>query len=52
LKQLDGLREKIGSDDAQLNQIYEVLENMWDKKADEENKLEAWNNRKRIGFKN
>jgi hypothetical protein len=52
LEQLDGLREKIGSHDAQLNQIYEALENMLDKKTEEENKLEAWNNRKRIGFKN
>ena len=52
LEQLDGLREKIGSHDAQLNQIYEALENMLDKKAEEENKQEAWNNRKRIGFKN
>jgi hypothetical protein len=41
LEQLDGLREKIGSHDAQLNQIYEVLENMLDKKVEEENKLEA-----------
>src|SRR5690242_3840607 len=52
LEQLDGLREKIGSHDAQLNQIYEALENMLDKKVEEENKFEAWNNRKRIGFKN
>lgn len=52
LEQLDGLREKIGSHDAQLNQIYEALENMLDKKVGEENKLESWNNRKRIGFKN
>ena len=52
LEQLDGLREKIGSHDAQLNNIYEALENMLDKKVEEENKLEAWNNRKRIGFKN
>ena len=51
LEQLDGLREKIGSHDAQLNSIYEALENMLDKKAEEENKNEAWNNRKRIGFK-
>jgi hypothetical protein len=27
LEQLDGLKEKIGSHDAQLNQIYEALEN-------------------------
>lgn len=52
LEQLNGLREKIGSHDAQLNQIYEALENMLDKKVEEENKLEAWVNRKRIGFKN
>ena len=51
LEQLDGLREKIGGHDAQLNQIYEALENMLDKKADEETKLEAWKNRKQIGFK-
>ena len=52
LEQLDGLKEKIGSHDAQLNQIYEALENMLDKKTEEENKVEAWKNRKRIGFKN
>ena len=52
LEQLDGLKEKIGGHDAQLNQIYEALENMLDKKTEEENKLEAWKNRKRIGFKN
>lgn len=52
LEQLEGLKEKIGGHDAQLNQIYEALENMLDKKVAEENKLEAWNNRKRIGFKN
>jgi hypothetical protein len=28
-----------------------ALENMLDKKADEEIKLEAWKNRKQIGFK-
>jgi hypothetical protein len=48
---LDGLKEKIGAHDAQLNQIYEALENMLDKKVDEEMKLEAWKNRKQIGFK-
>ena len=52
LEQLDGLREKIGGHDAQQNNIYEALENMLDKKTEEENKLEAWNKRKRIGFKN
>jgi len=52
LEQLDGLRDRISGHDAQLNQIYEALENMLDKKADEEAKAEAWKNRKRIGFKN
>ncbi|MDE3185829.1 MAG: ORF6N domain-containing protein [Bacteroidota bacterium] len=51
LEQLDELREKIGSHDAQLNQIYEALENMLDKKVEEENQLAAWKNRKPIGFK-
>lgn len=51
LEQLDGLREKIGSHDTQLNQIYEALENMLDKKAEEEIKLELWEKRERIGFK-
>jgi len=52
LEQLDGLRDRISGHDAQLNQIYDALENMLDKKVEEENKLEAWVNRKRIGFKN
>lgn len=52
LEQLDGLRDRISGHDAQLNQIYDALENMLDKKVEEENKLEAWVKRKRIGFKN
>ena len=52
LEQPNGLKEKIGSHDARLNQIYEALENMLEKKSEEEIKLENWNNRKRIGFKN
>jgi hypothetical protein len=51
LEQLDGLKEKIGSHDVQLNQIYEALENMLDKNAEEENKRELWIKRERIGFK-
>ncbi len=50
LEQLDGLKEKIGSHDAQLNQIYEALENMLNKKVEEDNSQENWQNRKRIGF--
>ena len=52
LEQLDGLREKIGSHVVQLNQIYIALENLLEKKVDEEMKQESWNKRKRIGFKN
>jgi hypothetical protein len=51
LEQLDGLKERISGHDVQLNQIYEALENMLDKKVEEENKAEAWKTRKRIGFK-
>lgn len=52
LEQLDELRGKIGGHDAQLNQIYEALENMLDKKAEEEIKQKSWIERERIGFKN
>jgi hypothetical protein len=52
LEQLDVLKERISGHDVQLNQIYEALENMLDKKVEEENKAEAWKMRKRIGFKN
>jgi hypothetical protein len=48
---LDELRERMGGYDAQLNQIYEALETMLDKKVEEENKTELWKNRERIGFK-
>jgi len=51
LEQLDGLKERISGHDAQLNQIYDALENMLEKKVDEENKLELWMKRERIGFK-
>jgi hypothetical protein len=51
LEQLDELKDKIGSHDAQLNEIYEALESMLDKKVQEENKHELWINRERIGFK-
>jgi hypothetical protein len=52
LEQLDVLKERISGHDVQLNQIYEALENMLDKKVEEENRAEAWKMRKRIGFKN
>lgn len=49
---IDDLRERIDGHDAQLNQIYDALENMLDKKADEEDKQRQWEERERIGFKN
>lgn len=59
LEQLQQLRtelhQRIDGHDAQLNQIYEALENMLDaeaeKKAEEKAKAEAWKNRERIGYK-
>ncbi|HRP56614.1 ORF6N domain-containing protein [Agriterribacter sp.] len=51
LKAVDDLRERIDGHDAQLNQIYDALENMLDKKAVEENRQREWDERERIGFK-
>jgi hypothetical protein len=45
--QLQELAQSIGEHDIQLAQIYEVLENMRDKKAAER----IWNKRERIRFK-
>ncbi len=46
-KQINQLKEKLGEHDAQLNGIYEAIENMMDDKVEKE----TWENRKRIGFK-
>jgi hypothetical protein len=51
IESLEQLKDRMGGYDAQLNQIYEALENMLDKKVEEENKLEKWVNREKIGFK-
>jgi hypothetical protein len=51
IKVIDDLKERIDGHDAQLNQIYDALESMLDKKAEEEKKLRAWSERERIGFK-
>jgi hypothetical protein len=48
---LEQLKGRMGGNNAQLSQIYEALENMFDKKAEQENKLEMWNSREKIGFK-
>ena len=51
IKVIDDLKERIDGHDAQLNQIYDALESMLDKKAEEEKKLRAWSERERIGCK-
>jgi NTP pyrophosphatase (non-canonical NTP hydrolase) len=45
--QLKEIKERIGEHDAQLNQIYDAMENLLDEKAAER----KWNERERIGFK-
>ena len=51
IEQLNDLKERIGNHDAQLNQIYEALENLLDDKVEEQMKKDTWKNRERIGFK-
>lgn len=46
-EQLKLIKERVGEHDAQLNQIYDALENLLDEKAAEK----KWEERKRIGFK-
>jgi len=46
-EQLKQIRERLGEHDAQLNQIYDALENLLDEKAAER----KWDERERIGFK-
>lgn len=50
-KLIDELKERMDEHDAQLNQIYDVLEAMPDKKVEEENIEKQWTDRERIGFK-
>ena len=45
--QLQAIKDHIGEHDAQLNQIYDALENLLDEKAAQK----TWEERKRIGFK-
>ena len=45
--QLRAIKERLGEHDAQLNQIYDAMENLLDEKAAEK----KWDERKRIGFK-
>jgi hypothetical protein len=45
--QLQAIKDHIGEHDAQLNQIYDAMENLLDDKAAQK----TWEERKRIGFK-
>lgn len=46
-EQLKEIKERLGEHDVQLNQIYDVMENLLDEKAAER----KWEERERIGFK-
>jgi seryl-tRNA synthetase len=46
-EQLKEIKERLGHHDAQLNQIYDAMENILDEKASEV----KWNERDRIGFR-
>jgi phage regulator Rha-like protein len=54
-EQINDLRKemqtRIGEHDSQLAAIYNALENLLDKKEDENEKKEKWKQRERIGFK-
>ena len=45
-EQLKEIKDKLGNHDAQLNQIYDAMENLLDEKAAQR----KWENRERIGF--
>ena len=46
-EQLKEIRERLGEHDAQLNQIYDAMENFLDEKVAQR----KWNDRERIGFR-
>ena len=46
-EQLEQIKNHLGEHDAQLNQIYDAMENLLDEKASQR----KWNERERIGFK-
>jgi phage regulator Rha-like protein len=46
-EQLKQIKERIGEHDAQLNQLYDAMENLLDAKAAQK----SWEDRERIGFK-
>lgn len=46
-EQLKEIKQKLGEHDAQLNQLYDAMENLLDEKAAQR----KWEERERIGFK-
>jgi phage regulator Rha-like protein len=48
---IEALQMHLGEHDAQLNSIFEAIENLSDDKTDKEFEREKWRNRKRIGFR-
>ncbi|HEV8080732.1 MAG TPA: ORF6N domain-containing protein [Chitinophagaceae bacterium] len=52
IQQIENLKDHLGGHDVQLNKIYEAIENLLEDKTEKELKENAWENRKRIGFKN
>ena len=46
-EQIKEIKERLGEHDAQLNQIYDALENLLDEKAAQR----KWEDRSRIGYK-
>jgi phage regulator Rha-like protein len=46
-EQMKEIKERLGEHDAQLNQIYDAIENLLDEKAAQR----KWEDRERIGFK-
>lgn len=46
-EQLKEIKDRLGEHDAQLNQIYDAMENLLDEKAAQR----KWEDRERIGFK-
>jgi len=46
-EQMKEIRERLGEHDAQLNHIYDAMENLLDEKANQR----KWSERERIGFK-
>ena len=46
-EQMKQIRAHLGEHDAQLNQIYDAMENLLDEKAAQK----KWNDRERLGFK-